>query len=223
MTIDLHVHTSEVSGCGRVPAAEMVRLYSDLGYDGIVITDHLIARNRSELPLRERAAWYQTGYLAAKREGEKRGLTVLRGAEVRFIHGNEDFLLLGYGEDDLPDIMTMLDEGITEADFYAWVRETGRMLLIQAHPFRPGLGQAPLEALDGIEVYNGHPEHDSHNEQAYARALKGRKGFIMTSGSDAHEVHHVGRGGMVSDRPIASEDELVQWLRSHPQGVRIET
>ena len=34
MKLDLHVHTSEVSGCGRVPAAEMARLYHEAGYDG---------------------------------------------------------------------------------------------------------------------------------------------------------------------------------------------
>lgn len=37
---DLHVHTSEVSACGSIPAKEVVRLYHQAGYDGLVITDH---------------------------------------------------------------------------------------------------------------------------------------------------------------------------------------
>ena len=38
MKIDVHVHTSEVSGCGQLPGAEMARLYKQAGYDAIVIT-----------------------------------------------------------------------------------------------------------------------------------------------------------------------------------------
>jgi len=37
---DTHVHTKEVSPCGKVPAIEVVKLYKDAGYHGIVITDH---------------------------------------------------------------------------------------------------------------------------------------------------------------------------------------
>ena len=37
---DLHVHTSNVSPCAHVKAEEVVRLYAQAGYKGIVITDH---------------------------------------------------------------------------------------------------------------------------------------------------------------------------------------
>ena len=40
MKIDLHVHTSEVSKCGHMSAAETVGRYKDAGYDCIVITNH---------------------------------------------------------------------------------------------------------------------------------------------------------------------------------------
>lgn len=223
MKLDLHVHTSEVSGCGRVPAAEMARLYHEAGYDGIVITDHLIAGKNQEMPMPERAAWYLSGYRAAKAEGEKLGLTVLLGAEARMAGGDEDFLLFGAGEDDIPWLMALLDGGADEGAFYQAVHATGRMLLIQAHPFRQGLRQAPLEQLDGIEVYNGHPDHESHNELALARALQGREGFILSSGSDAHRLHHIARGGMLTGEDIRTEAALVDWLRRNPRGERIET
>ncbi|MBR0464162.1 MAG: PHP domain-containing protein [Clostridia bacterium] len=223
MTIDLHVHTSEVSGCGKVPAAEMARMYHEKGYDAIVVTDHLIAGKNADMPVNERCAWYLSGWRAARAEGEKLDLVVLRGAEVRFTSGNEDFLLFGWREDELEGLFSLLDGGISEPEFYRYVHGTGRMLLIQAHPFRKGLRQAALQDLDGIEVYNGHPGHDSHNDLALALAEKGREGFIMTSGSDAHEPHHVARGGMITDCDIRTEDELVAWLRANPRGRRIET
>lgn len=223
MKIDLHVHTSEVSGCGKVPAAEMARLYHEAGYDAIVITDHLIAGKNAEMPMDERVNWYLSGYRAAKAEGERLGLTVLLGAELRFNCGHEDYLLYGIMETDVAPIMRDLDGGILPGDFYRRIRENGRMTLIQAHPFRPELRQAPLDELDGIEVYNGHPEHDSHNDLAMARAMQGGEGFIKTSGSDAHKVHHVGRGGMIVDEPIEDSVQLVRWLRAHPNGERVET
>ena len=223
MRIDLHVHTSEVSGCGKVPAAEMARLYHEAGYDAIVITDHLIAGKNAEMPMDERADWYLSGYRAAKAEGEGLKLTVILGAELRFDCGHEDYLLYGITEADVAPIMRDLDGGMLPGEFYRRIRESGRMALIQAHPFRPELRQAPLDELDGIEVYNGHPEHDSHNDLAMARAMQGGEGFIKTSGSDAHKVHHVGRGGMIADQPIADSLDLVRWLRTHPNAERIES
>ena len=223
MKLDLHVHTSEVSGCGKVPAAEMVRLYHEAGYDAIVITDHLIAGKNAEMPMDERAGWYLSGYRAAKAEGERLGLTVILGAELRFDCGHEDYLLYGITEADIAPIMRDLDGGILPGDFYRRIRENGRMTLIQAHPFRPELRQAPLDELDGIEVYNGHPEHDSHNDLAMARAMRGGERFIKTSGSDAHKIHHLSRGGMIAEEPIADSLDLARWLRAHPNGKRIET
>lgn len=223
MKIDLHVHTSEVSGCGKVPAAEMVCLYREAGYDAITITDHLIAGKNQEMPMAERVEWYLSGYRAAKAEGEKLGLTVLQGAEVRFYGGNEDFLLFGLTPEDIPWIMEKLDGDIRLPEFHKLIRETGRMVLIQAHPFRDGLRQAPLEDLDGIEVYNGHPGHNSRNELALERASHGGSDFIKTSGSDAHQIPHVGRGGMMTDEVITDSIELAAWLMKNPEGRRIET
>ena len=40
MLLDTHVHTSQVSPCGKVPAEEMIELYKEAGYGGVIITDH---------------------------------------------------------------------------------------------------------------------------------------------------------------------------------------
>ena len=223
MTLDLHVHTSETSGCGKVPAAEMARLYKEAGYDGITITDHLIARKNIEMPTEDRVNWYLGGYRAAKAEGERLGLVVLLGAELRFVQGNEDFLLFGLEDSDIPYLMGLLDSGMSEEDFYPLIHSLDRFVMIQAHPFREGLRQMPLDCLDGIEVYNGHPGHDSHNDLALQRAHLGGADFIFTSGSDAHQVPHVGRGGMLTDVWIDNTRAQAAWLRAHPRGQRIET
>ena len=223
MKIDLHVHTSETSGCGKVPGAEMARLYHQAGYDLIVTTDHLIAGKNIDMPVDQRVEWYLSGHRAAKAEGEKLGLKVLLGVEARMVQGNEDFLVFGVREADIPWLMGLLDSGINEKGFYRILRERGRYVLIQAHPYRDGLRRMPLSQMDGIEVYNGHPDHNSRNDRALARAKLGGDGFIQTSGSDAHRLHHIARGGMITDVDIGSEEELVAWLRSNPRGRRIET
>ena len=101
MKIDLHVHTSEVSSCGRVPAAEMARLYHKAGYDAIVITDHLIAGKNQEMPMPERVSWYLSGYRAAKAEGEKLGLTGCRILEPKAADGTIGGGMVG----ELPEAM----------------------------------------------------------------------------------------------------------------------
>ena len=156
MKIDVHVHTSEVSGCGQLPGAEMARLYKQAGYDAIVITDHLIAGTHRDMTPEARAEWYVSGYRAAKAEGEKIGLTVLLGAELRFFGGNEDFLLYGLTPEDVQWIFEKLDADTRLDGFYPLVRQTGRMLLIQAHPFREPLRHAPTELLDGVGAWRVH-------------------------------------------------------------------
>lgn len=44
---DLHVHTSSVSPCAHVAAEEVVKLYQQAGYQGVVITDHFCSASSS--------------------------------------------------------------------------------------------------------------------------------------------------------------------------------
>ena len=44
MKIELHAHTDESSGCGKMPAEELLGRFKGAGYDTIVITDHFIGK-----------------------------------------------------------------------------------------------------------------------------------------------------------------------------------
>ena len=37
---DLHIHTKEVSPCGRLSIEEIIDKYIEEGYSGLVLTDH---------------------------------------------------------------------------------------------------------------------------------------------------------------------------------------
>ena len=90
-------------------------------------------------------------------------------------------------------------------------RENG-ILTIQAHPFRMGMVTTHPNEVDGIEVFNGHPGHNSNNDIAEAWAKK--YGKIMTSGTDHHNPDHMPDGGILTDEPITSEKQLIEVLRS---------
>ena len=68
------------------------------------------------------------------------------------------------------------------------------------------------EYVDGIEVFNGHPGHNSNNDIALAWAEK--YGKIMTTGTDHHDPAHMPDAGIRTDFPITSERQLIETLKS---------
>ena len=208
---DIHVHTSETSGCGKVSAAETVKRYIAAGYDGICITDHYSPRffNKQSGTWRERADAFLRGYRAAKEIG---GLDVILGAEFRFSeerYGHNDYLLYGITEEIIyacPELCRLSFPELRRlCDRYG-------LLIIQAHPLREENRIEELPLLDGLEVYNAHPGHDSRNEEVQAFA-EGKK-LIRTSSSDSHEIHHIGRSGILTASRIKDAAELVRVLKS---------
>ena len=106
--VQLHLHTCESSRCGVDGGALVARKAKEMGYDMIVITDHFINANINcdpSLPWEEKVKCQFLGYYAAKEEGDKIGLKVLKGWET-FTKGPE-FLTYGLDEKFLlenPDI-----------------------------------------------------------------------------------------------------------------------
>ena len=104
--LETHLHTSEVSQCGRIPAREMIRRYHAAGYGAVVVTDHFLPGRFHSRAARET---FLTGYRLAAQEGAALGLTVLPGMELRFAGGDEDAYVDNY-----------LGFGLVEDAFRAW-------------------------------------------------------------------------------------------------------
>lgn len=213
---ELHVHTAENDLVAQVGGAGIVKLYKELGYDGLVITDHYFAMFydwfKDELEGCDHKGiidrWLK-GYRAAKEEGDKCDFTVLLGAEVRFDGPMiNDYLVYGIDEEflykapllnrlnDLEELLEILPENA---------------LVVQAHPFRDNMTVKPPENLFGIEVYNG-GTRELRNKLAKNFAEYYNK--PMTSGSDFHEVGALGKGGIITENKIRSMEELVSVLKS---------
>ncbi|MBR5870125.1 MAG: transposase [Clostridia bacterium] len=212
---DLHVHTVECDPTASVPAAEIVRLYHDAGYNGLVITDHcfstfydwfadeLAGKSPSEIIDR----WLR-GYYEAKNEGEKYGMTILPGAEVRFDGMNNDYLLYGVTEEFIratPQLLRL--KGLREL-FEILPKD---VCVVQAHPFRMNLVLTDPAPMFGIEVYNG--SNDAfRNHLAKELAVHYQK--PMTSGSDFHHREALARGGIMTQTKIQTPADLVSVLKS---------
>ena len=214
---ETHLHTSEVSPCARIPAQEMVRLYRDAGYSGLLVTDHLYPPN---LELFGCDGWHATmerfmlGYRLAKEEGDRIGVDVLLGAELLPDGGNNEYLLFGLTEEFL-----YRHENICRYDLVR-LREActdAGVLIYQAHPYRPEMTRGLPGFLDGVEVYNGCPRHGSRNELALAYAERNRLG--MSSGSDAHQYEDVGRGGIMTETRITDLKSLCEALSGGYAGI----
>ena len=211
---ELHAHTSECDLYAHLGGAELVRLYDEAGYRGMVITDHYFslfydwfADELAEADHRRIIERYLRGYYAARNEAEKRNFTVLCGAEVRFDNTINDFLVYGLEEDDLFRL-PLLNRLHNVEELVEVLPDDA--VVVQAHPFRDKMTVMSPTALFGIEVYNGGT--DPFRNQM-ARLYAEHYGKAMTSGSDIHHIKALARGGIATAREISCAKDLVNVLR----------
>lgn len=213
---ELHSHTSECDRDAHLSAKELVHLYQEASYDGIVITDHYIERfytrwfpeDVKDLTHEQQVSRWLKGYRTAKEEGDKIGFTVLPGAEVRFDGYPNDYLLYGLHEDFFYTV-PRLNELKNINELLALMPET--VCVVQAHPFRNDMVVANPKGLFGIEAFNGGTE-PFRNE--LARQFAGHYGLAMTSGSDIHDRNRLAKGGIMTEHQIQTPEDLISVLRS---------
>ena len=212
MKIDLHVHTSDISFCGRLSAEQTISLYREAGYDAIVITDHFSAENADMW--KTHGVDNFTEYYFEKQKnaiefGKKQGLLVLPGCEFRFKGSCNDYLVYGLNEELVKNHPEVYD--MTPDSFSEFAQENG-ILFYQAHPFRNGMKVINPALLFGIEVMNNHPRHDSRNDIALYWAEK--FGLHKIGGSDCHQLEDVGTAGIETDYPVQTINDLIHVLKN---------
>lgn len=175
---ELHAHTSPVSSCADISPEELVQIYADAGYDAVCVTNHFTSR-LMEMGARQAAEFFLSDYHRAAEEGERLKMSVILGMELRFVENSNDYLLYGFGEDEVEGIYSYMSG--TPEDFYRdWKREG--LLLIQAHPFRKGIVAKPPSVLDGIEVLNMARDITlARHIHRYTESVRYRNGRILYS------------------------------------------
>ena len=190
MKIDLHVHCSEFSPCGRSPGEQVIESAIRKGLDALVFTNHFQFVPQGQLEM-----W----------NGRYAPFRILNGIEV---HADEDdFIVLG-----------VLDDALTSNSWryerlHPFVRERDGYLIL-AHPFRYHEAFAmDLESLppDAIECRSSNilPEHCERIIQL-AQRLKAP----IVCASDAHSLEKVGMWHIEFATMPQTERELVEALRA---------
>lgn len=207
--IEIHTHTRPSSLCSEIPADRMAEIYAELGYDAIVLTNHFNHIGDDKKAYIEK---FFHDYEMAKERGKTLGLGVQIAAEIRFTENHNDYLLYGVDRDILSEIYDLLPYGVEN---FRKNYKLDRSVFLQAHPFRDGMTEVDPKLLDGIEVFNMHPGHNSRIGIASTYARK--NGFsLVTAGSDFHHPNkgHEGSAALLSKTLPQSSFEVADILKS---------
>lgn len=213
---ELHCHTAEISACATVFSKDIADKYAEYGYTTLTVMNHLsrftFASSKSKYTggddWNEKIDFFLSGYKIMEEAAAGR-FNVLWGIELRLNTDENDYLIYGVTEDFLrahPEILDLPVKALSSL-----VHDEG-LLLFQAHPFRNSIRITKPSLIDGIETYNGHPGHDSRNNIAILWAEQ--FGLKQISGTDFHHEYHFPTGGIVTESPIRTNEELANVLKS---------
>ena len=213
---ETHLHTCQASACGRSTGAEHARFYKDIGFQGIIVTDHFFGGNTAvprDLPWKQRVDMFCSGYEDALIQGQKCGLDVFFGWEQGY--GDDEYLVYGLDKQWLlshPEVETW-----TRREQLEGVHRYGGCV-IQAHPFRTRdyiryvrLGYRYCDGVEAANVGNG-----ALND-AYVLRYARHFNLPMTAGSDNHYscagMENAGRiMGISLSQKLGSIHDLVQII-----------
>jgi predicted metal-dependent phosphoesterase TrpH len=191
MKIDLHVHSSERSGCGRSSEEEQIQAAIRRGLDGLVFTDHhkLVPASR----------------LAALNE-KYAPFRIFGGVEISLNVG-EDILVIGLQEPALEEWQWRYE------DLYDLVRARGGWLAL-AHPYRYrnmvhlDLTSCPPDAIEGCSC------NVRVDNRKRIIKLAGQLGVPVICTSDSHDARDVGEHYVEFSSCVKDEQDLIRRLKA---------
>ncbi|MCD7980901.1 MAG: PHP domain-containing protein [Clostridiales bacterium] len=206
MRFDMHCHTKEGSIDAKISLREYVLRLKELGYDGMLLTDHNSYKGYR---------WY----LKNKEDKVFEDFTLLKGIEYDTCDGGHMLIIM-------PEHIRL---PILE------LRGLPVRLLIEiVHAFRGILGPAhptgeKYMSITNCKYYQKHPEiiqefdfMEVYNscitpeENRCAARLADQYGLPGTAGSDTHKTDCVGLAWTDIEQPIHSESDLIRYLKTAP-------
>lgn len=219
--LETHLHTKGNSPCGKADIREIIEIYKEAGYNGIVCTNHfnsyIMNTYFAGLSDEEKISRFFKAFYELKEEGAKHNIDVFFGLELALkndYYNKQSKLfcaeLLVYGitcQEFLEDTIKLYNMSYKE--FFHYADKKG-WLVVQAHPYRLRSKRISYKYLHGIEAFNGHPYHKSFNSLALFRA--NRYKLIKTAGSDFH-FRGGATSGIILEEKVKNEKHLVELLK----------
>ena len=212
---EIHLHTSQASGCARSPGRDYISRYQDLGYAGIIVTDHFYngySAIDKRLPWHAWVHKFCRGYEDALNEGIRRGFDVFFGWEETF--EGDDYLVYGLDKQWLLENPQSIRW--TRKKQFEEVKRYGGCI-VQAHPFRQYNYIARISlslAADAVEAGNcGNTQGFDALAYRYSQIVK----MPAVAGTDMHNVYDLRREscfGTYTDKKLESIHDFVDALRS---------
>jgi len=192
---ETHLHTAQASACANSRGSEYIRIYKEMGYSGIIVTDHFFNGNTAiphNLPWKEWVKQFCKGYEDALNEGERQGFDVFFGWEETF-DGCDDYLIYGLDREWLMEHPEA--RNWTRGEQYRAVKAAGGCV-VQAHPFRQHshIRRIILSTgcVDAVEAANTGNIEQSYDALAMRYAQKLR--LPVTAGTDIHDARYICNG-----------------------------
>ncbi len=197
---ELHAHTYPISGCASLSVERMIEVNKEKGVDAVALTNHFYQDKNIN--------HYLDAFHTAREYGQQLGVTVILGME--YYGSGHDYLVYGIDEDFVWAAHKYASGNYDE--FYDNMKND-KNVIVHAHPFREPWRDLGDDRLDGIEVFNLHPGHNSRVGLA-ARYFCEHGLKIPIIGSDFHhEKHYV--GGLLLTKTLPRDSfELAEILKS---------
>lgn len=198
MKFDLHCHTKEGSLDAKTEIANYVRRLKNLGFDGMLVTDHNSYKGFE--------SW----------DPKTSDFVVLKGIEYDTIDAGHFLVILP----EQVKLSLLKVRGLSVYQLERIVHKFGG-ILGPAHPFGTGksslmntksakAGRKLFQTFDFVESFNG-CEPVLSNVRAKAFAKRWHK--ISFAGSDAHRLSVVGCAFTIFDEPVLSNDDLIRQVK----------
>ncbi len=206
---ELHAHTNPASPCSNFTPQEVIQRYAEIGYDSIVISNHFFPGMRFLEDKEKCVSEYLRDYEESVKWGKEYGINVIFGCELRFTENYNDYLIFGIDPDFADFAYDSMSKGL-EAFSKAFRSEN--TLIVQAHPYRDGMTDISPELIDGIEVFNLHPGHNSRVALAAKHAQK--HNLLVTCGTDFHHEGHQGMTALLTKTEMKTSHDIQKVLRN---------
>ncbi|MDR1689263.1 MAG: PHP domain-containing protein [Clostridiales bacterium] len=191
MKIDLHLHTSEHSGCASSGEREQIEAAISYGLDALTITDHDVLCDISHIALLNK---------------EYAPFKIFPGIEVRTRKLNEDFVVLGIQDDELQARFWDYE------DLHAFVREkNGYIIYCHPYRFKNTVPDAVFTHIpDAVEIHStniGACDYERILSLAQTLNIK------TVANSDSHHKSTAGIYHNILENDVSTEAELVAELK----------